>query len=275
MNVNLLLERVSTRVTRQIAIRCASTVPMYPVVEYPKCGGTWVCRMLAESLGLPFAEYSRLPIAMPSVVHGHWRFNRRLNNTTYLMRDGRDVVVSFYFHFTRMVVNPNQKYPSVYIDRLKGLLGENADLQDIQTHLPAFIRYLTEHPTGCRQSWQDHNNAWIDQPGIRYLKYEDLRTDCVETMKKHVYSLVGDEMNEDRIERAVDQFSMKRMTGRNPGEEDTGSFIRKGVVGDWKNHFTKEAGEVFDALAGNVLVRLGYEQDNSWVQRCDPSAQNE
>ncbi|MBL4591442.1 MAG: sulfotransferase domain-containing protein [Phycisphaerales bacterium] len=273
MNINPLLERVSTEITRSISIRYASSIPHYPLVEYPKCGGTWVCRMLAESLALPFAQYSRLPVAMPSVIHNHWKFHPKFENCTYLMRDGRDVMVSFYFHFTRKVGNPNQKNVDIYIDKLRKILGENADFQDVQANLPAFIEHLFAKPVGCRQNWRDHNLAWMNQPKVHYLKYEDLRHDCVAAVTKHVSSLASDRLNEDQIERAVDHFSMKRMTGRNPGEEDKGSFIRKGVVGDWKNHFTREAAEVFDGLAGDVLVQLGYETDNSWVGRCDP-AQN-
>ena len=271
MNISSHLQRISNQVTRRIAVRYASTVPMYPVIEYPKCGGTWVCQMLAGSLALPFAQFSKLPVAMPSVVHGHWKFHPGLENVTFLMRDGRDVMVSYYFHFARHYWNSDEKYDGIFSKRLGKLLGADADLQDIRTHLPVFMEYLFENPTGCRQNWLDYNRSWANRPKVSYIKYEDLRTDCVASMNTLVTSLVGDQINKERVERAVDQFSMKRMTGRNPGEEDKGSFIRKGVVGDWKNHFTKDAGEVFDRLAGEVLIELGYEQDNSWVSRCDPS----
>ncbi len=271
MNINSYLQRVSNQVTRRIAIKCASTVPMYPVMEFPKCGGTWVSRMLAESLALPFAEYSRLPVAMPCVVHGHWKYNPGFNNMTFLMRDGRDVMVSFYFHFTRQVQNPNQKNSNIFIDRLRNLIGPDADPLDVRTHLPVFIEYLFENPVGCRQNWRDYNLSWLNHPNVSYIKYEDLRVDCVSSMNTLVSSLVGEKLNEDRVGHAVEHFSMKRMTGRNPGEEDKGSFIRKGVVGDWVNHFTKESAEVFDRLAGDALIELGYESDNSWVDRCGDS----
>ena len=57
------------------------------------------------------------------------------------------------------------------------------------------------------------------------------------------------------------------MTGRRPGEEARGEFARKGVSGDWENHFTRAAAEVFDSYAGNALVELGYEQNSSWVEK--------
>jgi hypothetical protein len=55
------------------------------------------------------------------------------------------------------------------------------------------------------------------------------------------------------------------MAGRKRGEEDQFSFLRKGIVGDWRNHFSAEAAVVFDAHAGSALIELGYEPDRSWI----------
>ena len=41
--------------------------------------------------------------------------------------------------------------------------------------------------------------------------------------------------------------------------------MRKGIVGDWKNYFNKEAREIFNHYAGDQLIKLGYEKDRSWV----------
>ena len=52
---------------------------------------------------------------------------------------------------------------------------------------------------------------------------------------------------------------------------------RKGVAGDWRNHFTPEAAHVFDSIAGELLVESGYEPDRSWVERVGetPAAKKE
>jgi hypothetical protein len=62
---------------------------------------------------------------------------------------------------------------------------------------------------------------------------------------------------------------MKRQTGRAPGHADPTQHIRKGVVGDWRNHFSREAAETFQQLFGAALVRLGYEADDRWIERYD------
>ena len=63
---------------------------------------------------------------------------------------------------------------------------------------------------------------------------------------------------------------MSRQTGgRKAGDEDRSSFIRKGVAGDWVNHFTKDTSKLFQELAGDALLALGYEKDPEWWKRLD------
>ena len=80
-----------------------------------------------------------------------------------------------------------------------------------------------------------------------------------------------------RYEDTLDRTSFEKSTGRKRGEEDVKAVVgRKGVAGDWLNHFTPEAARVFDSLAGDLLVESGYEPDRSWVERvADAPAANE
>jgi hypothetical protein len=52
--------------------------------------------------------------------------------------------------------------------------------------------------------------------------------------------------------------------GRRRGEEDRGAEFRKGIEGDWRNHFTNEMKQGFKGIAGSLLIELGYETDMSW-----------
>jgi len=73
-------------------------------------------------------------------------------------------------------------------------------------------------------------------------------------------------VDRDDLALTVDRFSFQRMTGRKPGTEDKKSFLRKGIAGDWVNHFDREAAEVFHHHAGRSLIAMSYEKDSAWTK---------
>jgi hypothetical protein len=66
------------------------------------------------------------------------------------------------------------------------------------------------------------------------------------------------------IDDLLERSSFRFYAGRDPGKEDRKRFYRKGIAGDWKNHFGDEEKKVFKELAGDMLIRLGYEKDLAW-----------
>ena len=46
-------------------------------------------------------------------------------------------------------------------------------------------------------------------------------------------------------------------------------ILEMGAFGDWRAHFTREAGEVFDSFAGADLVDFGYAEDRDWFRDLD------
>jgi hypothetical protein len=67
------------------------------------------------------------------------------------------------------------------------------------------------------------------------------------------------------VERCIEATSFERLSkGRKRGEEDSSSFHRKGVAGDWRGVFTERDKEVFKEAAGELLIQLGYERDDDW-----------
>jgi len=47
----------------------------------------------------------------------------------------------------------------------------------------------------------------------------------------------------------------------NPTKSPT---FRSGKTGEWKKHFTDEHKKIFKDVAGDLLVKLGYEENNGW-----------
>jgi hypothetical protein len=56
----------------------------------------------------------------------------------------------------------------------------------------------------------------------------------------------------------------KKAGGREAGREDPRNHYRKGLPGDWRNHFKAEHVAYFEAHYGALLRRLGYEQEARW-----------
>lgn len=56
----------------------------------------------------------------------------------------------------------------------------------------------------------------------------------------------------------------KKAGGRTTGMENADSHYRKGVPGDWVNHFTPAHVRAFKDQFGDALIAMGYETDPDW-----------
>jgi hypothetical protein len=100
---------------------------------------------------------------------------------------------------------------------------------------------------------------------VPIISYENLLTDTINVLGQAINKVCNVQPDEDRLREISEKYSFKNQTGRNPGDENKYSFLRKGIAGDWKNYFSKEAGQVFNKFAGKELIKLGYEIDDGWI----------
>lgn len=56
----------------------------------------------------------------------------------------------------------------------------------------------------------------------------------------------------------------RKAGGRRPGEEDLRHHYRKGMAGDWHNHFTPRVVSAFKERYNDLLIDLGYESSPDW-----------
>jgi len=63
---------------------------------------------------------------------------------------------------------------------------------------------------------------------------------------------------EDVLRFAYRNRFSKQARGRTRGETDESSHYRRGIPGDWMNHFTPPIAEKFNTLYGTVLEKTGY-----------------
>lgn len=260
------LRRVARGATRQIVTRRGAELGMWNGAGYPKSGTVWLCKQLGSALGLPAPIDYQLPIMMQSVIHSHWMYDERFGPSVYIRRDGRDVVVSMYFHWMRgLVLKRDPKYSAALAEIFHKLYGPSFDPDDAVGNMPKFIEYqMTVAPTTRGVTWQDHIRAWWDQPNVGHVSYENLLVDGVNELSQAIEKAQGTPVDRRLVELAVERHAFKTETGRAAGEEHRGSFLRKGIAGDWVEHFSREAGEVFDQFAGQDLVDFGYEADRTW-----------
>jgi len=236
----------------------SGVLPLYVVNEFPKSGGTWVGQMLGRALGVPFPR-NRLPVVRPSIMHGHYLDPWGMKNVVVAWRDGRDIMVSWYH---QQLIPHEWNRAQVARSRRELPL---ADYDDIYANLPAFIEYSFTKPHSPGFSWTDFVRRWHGRKGTVHVRYEDLRRDTPGELRRIVGELTDDKLSPEWADAVTEEFSFERQSGRRSGEENKGSFLRKGVIGDWRGRFSPEARELFDRYAGEELIALGYERDRSWV----------
>jgi hypothetical protein len=103
-------------------------------------------------------------------------------------------------------------------------------------------------------------------PGNGYVevRYEDL-LERPEDEVRRLLEFLRAEASEKTVKMCVNAASFEKLSkGRTRGQEDPTSFFRKGIVGDWSNVFTEQDKVLFKKEAGDLLIRLGYEKDDSW-----------
>jgi hypothetical protein len=228
---------------------------------YPKSGTVWLCQLLSAYLDLPHPRRYRVPVAMPSVLHAHWLPNERLPRTVYIVRDGRDVMVSLYFYEVRLANSPlNPRAARSRQERFNRILGPRADLSDVRSNLARFVEAEMEQPAWMSATWQSHVDAWLQVPPERaaVVRYEDLLQDVQVALAPALEQLTHGPVDLAYLRMAGERFEFARQAGLASAHEGRGPYLRKGISGDWKNYFDSDAERVFEQAAGQTLKRLGY-----------------
>jgi len=237
---------------------------IYLVAEYPKSGGTWYGQMLSDYFEVPFPRNTARPKIEKCVLHGHELYKGYRSPCSVLLRDGRDLMVSFYYH--HLFKNEWNHHASVNKHRAD---LNFKDFDNIRENLPGFIEYMNtvwankfNHFT-----WHDFIYSWIGEvSNARIVRYEDLLQNPVTTMQRVIESLNGESVNVQKLEQIVEKYSFEKISGRNKGVEKKASFVRKGIAGDWVNHFSQDSKEVFHHYSGKALIHSGYEINDDWVK---------
>lgn len=230
------------------------------VAEYPKSGATWFSQILSDYLELPHPR-NNIPLPQKSILQGHRYYNANSKKMICVVRDGRDNMVSFYHHmyFGTGITSDavKQKY------RMEAPF---TNFENVKENMPAYIEYMFTKfkAEGKVFTWSGFVNSYYNKPNIIFIKYEDMQQNTVAAIAELLTKLLNKTPDLEKLSASVKKFSFAEQTKRQKGNEQKGNFLRKGISGDWKNYFSREACEVFDKYAGDELIKLGYEENHNW-----------
>jgi Sulfotransferase domain len=106
--------------------------------------------------------------------------------------------------------------------------------------------------------------SWINQGEI-LLRYEDLLENSFDLLRETFIGRLRLPVSEAALARAIRRRHFEKVFRRKLGVEDIHSHGRKGLPGDWKNHFTPEIRRQFAEKFGALLIETGYEKDLQWA----------
>ena len=162
----------------------------------------------------------------------------------YVLRDGRDVMVSFYYY--------RQSFED-YNGTFEGTFSEFLERGNGDDKPPPPV------------SWAEHVRAWTGQPGVTVVKYEQMLSEFPQVLERMRERLAIRRNRRPPEPVKLTKSRLARAVQRMLGTQDSSAVQpRKGKVGDWRNHFSEEDKAYFKQAAGDVLIEWGYETDNDW-----------
>jgi len=225
------------------------------VVGFPKSGNTWFQYLVAGVMtGVDVSIASDLLIQNlvpdiyaerlyhryyhPMLFKSHELPTPTYRRVIYLLRDGRDAMVSYYHH-------------------LAALHGQKFSWETMIRDAP-----------GLPAPWHSHVDAWMQNPyksEVLVVRYEDLKKDGLKELKR-VTEFLRLEVPESRLISAVEAASFTHMREReqkqgwaDPSWPKDKPFVRKGKVGSYKEEMPAEALALFMKQASRTLRAVGYD----------------
>jgi sulfotransferase 6B1 len=166
----------------------------------------------------------------------------------FILRDPRDVVVSHVHYVTD--IEPDHIHHAYYTQVLQdfdqrlrtsilGLPDENIPFPDIYQR---FAPYL----------------GWLERPEVLCLRYEDFLRD-----RDTALGLILDHAIRRGFPAPNNRQAGIQVLADSIDPQRSPTF-RSGKAGGWRAQFSPEHKTRFKQVAGDLLVRLGYETDDNW-----------
>lgn len=234
------------------------------VISFPKSGSSWLRMLLSHAITGDESDFDSIRRTVPP-IGGHQRaapilpgqgrlirshepirreLDLRAHPIVYLVRDGRDVAVSYFHHHQKM-------------GTFAGSLDEFS-ARFIEGRVDNFGPWHRHVELACERRQA--------QPGrFCLVRYEDVLR-AADTAVGEVLHFLGVEVDTSLVSEAVAACSIGRMRDKErrssflDGRGDPSRpLVREGRAGSWRNHLSQESAEQFWDVAGATLSAVGYE----------------
>jgi hypothetical protein len=165
----------------------------------------------------------------------------------FMYRDPRDMLVSQVFFATDM-------------QEEHGMHHYYNSLPDFSARLKVAITGIDRDGLKMVSIKQRYEGVfqWLEQKNVMCIRFEDLIDNRDTTLNAML----------DEVERTGYKIPTPRQKALSvlieaiqPGKSHT---FRSGKTGGWKEHFSEAHKKLFNDVAGDLLMKLGYEKDNNW-----------
>ena len=237
------------------------------VVSYPRSGNTWtrflIANLLHPDLNVSFTNIEKLipdtssqsnralkGTPRPRIIKTHEYFDHRYPKLIYIVRDPRDVALSYY-DFQRKYMQISDDYP-------------------LEQYVGDFVNgRLISADWG---TWSENVSSWIftrgNSPTFLLLRYEDLMSDTEHELIR-IANFLGGETDPTRIQQAMERSSADRMRKLEKQEEDKWvatktrrkdiPFVRVAKSGGWRSSLPESCVRQIESAWGELMTRLNYE----------------
>ena len=163
-----------------------------------------------------------------------------------IIRDLRDTLISLYFSL---------KYSHPILD--EEISGFRVSLNELPKE--EGLLYLMKTKIQNNHKLQ---RSWLREEKL-LIRYEELIADEFTEFQK-IMNYCEINVSTKYLKDTIHRNSFQICSGRPQGSEDISSHYRKGIAGDWRNHFTDRVTREFKQQFGKTLILTGYEKDMDW-----------